>query len=366
MTIPTGVKDPNLWNSIDPIASTKKGKAVISKTGAGNTDGTFNSQYKTLAYPFELGTARYPYSILFYINANSASELGYNDAGNGVRPLTTSPDASGEVVGANSAGLSRGVNQSSTVQARILAGPNSSFIPSFKRLNMVIALPMPQHISFGENASYHEIAGGGLLGTVLHNFAQGDLSTAWRDAKKQLTQGVTTFGAGALAELVRYVPLVGEGDNAEDWKALVMKAQGVAKNDRKEQVFQGMAARTFNFSWLLIPKTEDESNIITRIIQWLKYNQYPEINIKTGSMQVIIPNEFDIEFQFFDKNTNKSGEIEGMAKITTCVLETLTVNYTPLNKFIAFDGTDNPVAIQLDMAFKELEPLTRAQIAQGY
>jgi hypothetical protein len=334
MAIQKYERDPANW--FDPTESVKSSQTALG----GNT-------YNTIHYPQELGTNRYPYSMMIYVNANSASELGRND--NGVQALSGTA--------AKDAARANGTNQGIISDLRKDASPNQTFITSYKRLNLVIGLPIPHNIQFGSHADYRTAASG-VMGTVIRDLANGEIAQAGKDAIKALTQGAVSWGAGAVNDIIGNFA-GGQTTSTEDIQALVQKMQGMAKNDRKEQVFQGMGEREFTFSWLFVPKSQDESNVIRNIIQWLKYNQYPEVNAGNG-LQVILPNEFDLEFRF------KTKEITGMPKITTCVLEDVSVNYTPLQKFVAFADTDNPVAIQLDLKFKELEPLVRSMIVKGY
>jgi hypothetical protein len=355
-------RDPANW--FDPTTSLKPSQLSQTALG-GNT-------YNTIHYPQELGTNRYPYSMMIYVNANSASELGRNNNG-GVQALsgtaaTDAASARGNNQGVtsirNNTNATGAINSAINKLSSAIKGITTAdfgqldFIPSYKRLNLVIGLPIPHSIQFGSHAHYRE-ASSGMLGTVIHDAANEGMGQAGKDTIRALTQGAISFGAGAAASASNAFVGDSQGATPEDIQALVQKMQGIAKNDRKEQVFQGMGEREFTFSWLFVPKSQDESNMIRNIIQWLKYNQYPEVKAGNG-LQVILPNEFDLEFRF------KAKEITGMPKITTCVLEDVSVNYTPLQKFVAFADTDNPVAIQLDLKFKELEPLVRSMVVRGY
>jgi hypothetical protein len=365
-TIDNGKIDPNSWSPTDTNPTT--GKSVQTGT---------KGVYTTLQYPMELGTARYPYYMMIFVNANSASALGQGQGG--VQPL--------QGTGTNSAtktAQSRGVNQSATsavqgsngatavngvismVASGIKIANTTDFIVSYKRLGLTVGLPMPHGISFGHSADY-ALASSGFLGTLLHDVSSEGFGQAGKDIVRGVVQGtLSTLAGTAGAAADKLVNGSGPGsESTTDMPAIIAKMQGIAKNERKEQVFKGMHVRTFNFQWTFIPKTLDESDIITNIIKWMKFNQYPEIDVNNG-LNVIIPNEFDIEFHYTNPTSGVDAEIAGMSKITTCVLKDVIVNYTPLNKFIAFEGTDNPVAIELQMTFEELEPMNRSMIALGY
>jgi len=73
----------------------------------------------------------------------------------------------------------------------------------------------------------------------------------------------------------------------------------------------------------------------------------------------VYPSEFNIVY-YFNGQPNRH-----IAKISTCVLTDLSVDYGGSNGFHTFaDGT--PSEITLRMGFKELETLTKERINVGY
>ena len=80
------------------------------------------------------------------------------------------------------------------------------------------------------------------------------------------------------------------------------------------------------------------------------------------------PSEFDIEF-YYNGEVNKN-----IPTVSTCVLETIDVDYAP-NGFAAYEtgnsnrpekgGTGMPVGIRLDLGFKEVEILTKKYFAEN-
>ncbi len=359
-TVPSSFDTTNAKS--DPLGW--QGASVVSKVTGGNT-------YKTLSYPKELGQTRYPYYMMFYVNAQTASQLV----------------TSGAVQTVNA--QNRGVNQS---LSNTIAGTNlvqdisnklgstgqaasQFFVATKKRINVAMALPMPTAISNSSHAGY-EVLGSGALGTYLTDIVNENWGQLGKDAVRQLAQDIPNLLGAPF----------GAATN-DTFNAIKNKIMGIVRNERKEQIFKGMEPRTFNFRWLLVPQTQEESQTITDIIKFLRYSQYPEIslgnntgsqsstvNTKTtqgnaaatgGGLNMIIPNEIDIEFHYLDSSGNDS-EMQNMIKISTCVIESIDVDYTPLGKFIGYDGTDNVAAIGLTIVFREVEPLVRSMISKGY
>ena len=133
---------------------------------------------------------------------------------------------------------------------------------------------------------------------------------------------------------------------------------GLAYNPKKEQLFKGVDFRTFTFDYQFAPRSSSEAGNIMRIVEMFKLHIHPEFKDQ-DSFIYIYPSEFDIHYYHLT-NENKA-----IFKHTSCVLTNLSVNYTPNANFATFaDGS--PTQINIQMTFKELAILTKAEIAKGY
>lgn len=336
-------KDPLLWN---PLAPDESGKPTNDYFILNTKNGKFN----VLTYPEELGNKRYPHYILFYINAQSKSALIQNPtpgvntrAGAGTRTAGQGLTQDPNVINFADAVTKDVVNNAIVNAVTFGTAKDALAISTQKRLSVALALPMPINVTFNSSADFQMLSSG-MIGSILKDFAAGDAAVAGQDFLKKMISDTPQFLTGS-----------------EEVGKIVNKMLGIVTNDRREQAFKGMDTRTFQFSWLLIPRTQQESKAIHDIIKFFRYNMHPEVDEHFSSgMNLIIPNEVDIEFH------NGSKEMEGIQKISTCLIQDVNVDVTPLGKWIAFDGTDNPVATQLTITFKEIEPLTRQMIVKGY
>jgi hypothetical protein len=79
----------------------------------------------------------------------------------------------------------------------------------------------------------------------------------------------------------------------------------------------------------------------------------------TNAFLYVYPSEFDI-FYYHGSQENLN-----VHRHTSCVLTEMNVNYTPQGRFNAFDdGT--PAQINMVLTFKELAPLTKERIQDGF
>lgn len=121
-------------------------------------------------------------------------------------------------------------------------------------------------------------------------------------------------------------------------------------NSKAEQVFDGVQFREFEFSYQFFPKSPDEAENILNIIRLFRYHMLPEF-LDTLSFMYIYPSEFNIKYYSNGK------ENQYLEKLSTCVLKSLDVDYTPNGQFSTFAPTDKgamPTQINVSMTFQEL------------
>jgi hypothetical protein len=113
---------------------------------------------------------------------------------------------------------------------------------------------------------------------------------------------------------------------------------------------------------MFYPRSQKEGKEVQDIIDRLRFHQAPEVaQGGTGGFFMVPPSEFDISFYY-------NGQVNpNIPKISTCVLEQLSVDYAP-NGFSAYEvpgqaatmgGTGMPVATRLSLQFKETEIVTK-------
>lgn len=130
-------------------------------------------------------------------------------------------------------------------------------------------------------------------------------------------------------------------------------------NPAVEIVFANKMQRQFAFELLMAPRNEVESKSIKKIIKTLRFHGSPEINARTLGFTWLPPADFDITF------FNKGYENTHILRINTCVLERCEVDYAPSGTYSTFRN-GHPVAVRLSLAFRELEPVHKLRVLQGF
>lgn len=308
-----------------------------------------------LRYPED--SNRHTSSIIFKINTYSNGKSVFNASGE------TSPSDS--LSTALSSSLSRFSNTQITNLASALGTDGLSnkaqeWFPQKKRLDTIISLYMPHSVTSEYGASYSEIEAGGLLGSIMKDVADG----------KSLSDVAGNASSGFARKLASEAATVGLSAVTDNARALVGKVTRNIENPRKEIVFEGMSIRRFQFSFDFMPRNHTESETVKAIIKLFKLHMHPEVNNSTTSngMYLTYPNDFDIEFTYRpDPKLSSAETVENqyVNRINTCVLEGLNVEYAAGGQWQTF-VTGAPTHIRLNLAFKELEPLTREHIQAGF
>ena len=183
----------------------------------------------------------------------------------------------------------------------------------------------------------------------------------WDDIS--MTELAGKIGIGISSQ----IPLVGGlgagliSSATQQGGALNQAAQvmGSPINPAVEVMFSTTALRHFTFDFLFAPRNLEESVNLKEIITQIKFHGAPEINPNTGGATWIPPAEFDITF------FHQGVENRNIARINTCVLENIEVDYHPSGMWSAFRN-GHPVQVRMRLQFREVEPIHKQRVLQGF
>ena len=270
-------------------------------------------------------------------------------------------------------GLSQNVGES-TMDPKELQGKGKSVIEQSQntaivkrkpttRLDTAIALYMPPTVNVSYTANYTDTEIGALAATVGEMLDKG---TATKDKIRKLTSDPTKdemvdAATKALLAVAGGVP------GAQGARELFEMNEGFIMTNRMELAFKGLPKRGFQYTFKMIPKSEEEANEIKNIVDAFKINMLPEgmsADDKSGftGKRLKIPNTFDIKYMYVGK------ENEYLHKISTCVLESMSLSYGG-DRFKAFDGNSRgapPVETTMTLNFKEMELITKQRAQEGF
>ena len=269
-------------------------------------------------------------------------------------------------------GLSQNVGES-TIDPKELKGGKKSVIEQSKntaivtrkpttRLDTAIALYMPPTINVSYTANYTDTEIGALGAKISDSLQKGTAKDVIKDLMSDETKDeVVDATTKALLAVAGGIP------GAQGARELFEMQKGFIMTNRMELAFKGLPKRGFQYTFKMIPKSEEEANEIKHIVDAFKINMLPEgmsVNDKSGftGKRLKIPNTFDIKYMYVGK------ENEYLHKISTCVLESMNVSYGG-DRFKAFDGNSKgapPVETTMTLNFKEMELITKQRAQEGF
>ena len=216
---------------------------------------------------------------------------------------------------------------------------------TLKRISDVITLHIQDKPTTNYSINYQDKEIGTLGGLLAGGTSITDMTESMRDIGKDVGQGAITGLVAAVSTAF--------GGPAGNLLELGTKQK---TNSFREQFFESVDFRTFNFRHTFMPRSPQEAENVKRILNLFKFHMHPELS-KAG-LFYIYPSEFEIKYFYRDK------ENQYFDKISSCVLEDMSVEYGG-DIFSTFED-GNPVEVNLTLKFKELELLTKDRITQGY
>ena len=354
---------------------------------------------KAFTFPLDVtnadqGLGNHGHYILFFINEQKNAKIhfgkkqgsarGFSNLlkaksqggiANKIRTAVSSAAGGSFQTVANKLGGDQLIEGSSTIDAAEL-DPNKKSVyresqntalvdrPPTTRLDTAIALYMPPTVSVTYTANYTdtEIGAGAI--------AAQDVFSGWQDSGfeggvKELMSDKTT---AAVVDGLKKAALttVGNVPGFQGTRELYEMEAGFIMTNRMELAFKGLPKRGFQYTFKMIPKSEQEAEEVRNIVTAFKMNMLPEMMGEKGEgftgKNLKIPNTFDIKYMYVGI------ENQYLHKISTCVLESMNITYGG-DRYKTFDGNESgapPVETTITLNFKEMELITKDRAEEGY
>ena len=261
--------------------------------------------------------------------------------------------------------------------------------PELSQTVATISLYMPDTLAMDYSAQYSELSImdatngynriAGAVGSLADDLMTGGMNGD--NIKNSIANAVDQYGPEAAFTLADRTL----GTNVTD---LGLKAMGQAINPQLQLIYKGLGFRKFGMEFIFTPKSKDEADQVSAIVNSFIYAAHPTVT-GTSGMYFTPPSIFEIKFMMAQtgnlssiKNiltqagnsllpglgsalTGGASGVENdrLYKVGKCVLENVSVDYAP-NGWAALDG-GVPLQTRLNLSFIEYEILDRGRMAKG-
>ena len=179
-----------------------------------------------------------------------------------------------------------------------------------------------------------------IKGDIGGNLSAGDTDSLIDAAKMGLNVKATSSAMGIF------------GANVSP-EQLLARSSGQIFNPNLELLFNGPSLRSFSFSFKMTPRSAQEARQCKLIIRSFKQNMAPKTGGDTiGGSAIFMktPNLFELRYR------KGNSDHPFLNKFKQCFLTNVAVNYTGEGVYATYDDA-TPISMQLDLQFKEIEPI---------
>jgi hypothetical protein len=248
-----------------------------------------------------------------------------------------------------------------------IAGKNKSILQQSlgtRESTAIIQLYMPPSVSVNYNVKYGDQTIGNLALLGKEAFE------GFRQARGSMVDRIKAAAKGAGGTAAKEAILAFANASLDTFaggtRALLQIASGSVVTPRMELMFEGVGRRSFNYTFIFIPKSEQEAKVVEEIVYQFKENMMPEYSNTTTRREMEIPNTFDIDYRYKTKSNSF------LNKINVCFLQDVQIQYGA-DRFTAYDETKSKFGLgapaqktTMTLQFAELELLNKDLIKEGY
>lgn len=234
-----------------------------------------------------------------------------------------------------------------------------------------ILLPMPDSILDSNVTNWESNEINSVAASAIGNIKQGldkfTLDSAIKDPSKIIgdaLKSAQTTASNALdaaqdpsvrAALENY--FVGNAVNLfganVDATSLLSREKGLILNPNKEFLFKGVELRSFDFSFVMNPRSRQESNEIKAIINTFKRRMAAKSSAEGSGPRglfVKAPDVFELQFK------RGSSKHPFLYTMKTCALTKMNVDYMRTGNYITYEDS-TPIQMAMALSFTELNPV---------
>ena len=231
-----------------------------------------------------------------------------------------------------------------------------------------IYLPMPENLVYNEPIDWQGTDLGMMKGAADALLGKGGSDNVLGGAALSQAGNVLAGGAGAIVSkllgggLLGGAVLGGLGGGAALQGVIESKLR-IKSNPFKEQTFQGVGFRPFEFSFVFNARSQSEVLTIKDIINTFRKYSKPSLDSPDSAI-FRYPGEFIIEFKTIDDEEGNWYDNQYLPRLKHCICKSVNTNFTTAGWKSFEEGA--PTTITLQLGFEEIDIITAEQIQEGY
>lgn len=226
-----------------------------------------------------------------------------------------------------------------------------------------VVLPMPSTIPDSKLPTKWGASESGIVSQIIGSIGEatvdGGIGGAFSEIGNQFTslneQFETSSGLDFAKNAFVRAAISQAGGSPGNFGKFTARFGGIRFDENVELAFDGMELRpAFDFEFILNAKSSSESNLIRKIVRFLKKSSTPSRGPGSGkksSIFVQVPNIFKISYRHEEK-THKFMNI-----FKPCAITNIQVNGHSGGYMTYWDGA--PIQVRLKIDFQELTPIYR-------
>ena len=234
-----------------------------------------------------------------------------------------------------------------------------------------ILLPMPDSIVDSNVTNWESNEINSIAASAIGNIKQGLGDFSLDDLKSDFAgtlKGMMNSGERTLDNALDNISdptvrgalstyLVGSAVNLfganVDATSLISREDGIVLNPNKEFLFKGVELRSFDFTFVMNPRSRQESNEIKSIINTFKRHMAAKSSAEASGPRGLFikaPDVFELQFK------RGSSKHPFLYTMKTCALTKMSVDYMRTGNYITYEDS-TPVQMAMALSFTELNPV---------
>jgi hypothetical protein len=216
----------------------------------------------------------------------------------------------------------------------------------FFRDVMRIRLPIPTNLVEQTSVSYSKAELGSVAGAVVDTLSP--------NGSRNANTNAGAIASGVAVGAVQNLTTAAERLSGIPIGAAASSLTGITPNPFQTVLFKSPEFRSHAFSWRFSPTSSQESETLYNIINTFKYHSLPGL-LGSGGVLFSYPEILKINFQ-------PANATRFLYQFKPCVVESITVNFTPANGPSFFRDTLAPAAVEFTIRVQEIEIWTKSDL----